>query len=148
MEPGSTGDVEEEAVVRVKVPEARGTLVEYPGYVSNPSRVLETLGGAEALGNACSASAGSTLLELRYRPSDPLSHPLYGERAPANGLVLRVGTHKKRRLRGSSEAEGGNAEGGGDGGMGDADDEREVVVEPVVRVQGAFQFKVRGGAGC
>jgi hypothetical protein len=59
---------------------ARGT----QGYVRDVARMMDTLGGEEAL-----VQAGP--LELRYRPDDPLSHPLYGElhRTPCN-LLLRL----------------------------------------------------------
>ena len=57
---------------------------------------MDSLGGARAIEDACFADGNAPPLELRCRPTDPLSHPLFGERAPTNGIVLRIARSKRR----------------------------------------------------
>ena len=70
------------------VPDRGAFLVEYPGYVQNPDAVTQTLGGIDGL---TAASHGETsLLQLKFRPDDPLAHPVYGERQPTKGLLIKL----------------------------------------------------------
>ncbi|DBB15080.1 hypothetical protein WJX82_003450 [Trebouxia sp. C0006] len=70
------------------VPSKEAFLVEFPGYVRNPQAVIQTLGGVDALTKA--VSSDDSVLQLRFRPDDPCSHPLYGERQAAAGLLLKI----------------------------------------------------------
>ena len=70
------------------VPEAEAFVVEYPGYVRDVPAVMQSLGGSSAL--AAAANGDNSVLQLRFRPDDPLSHPLYGERQATNGLLLKL----------------------------------------------------------
>jgi len=70
------------------VPSREAFLVEFPGYFRNPQAAIQTLGGVDALTKA--ASSDDSVLQLRFRPGDPYSHPLYGERQAAAGLLLKI----------------------------------------------------------
>ncbi|DBA84225.1 TPA: hypothetical protein ACH3X2_006290, partial [Trebouxia sp. C0005] len=70
------------------VPSREAFLVEFPGYIRNPQAVVQTLGGVDALTRA--ANSDDSVLQLRFRPDDPYSHPLYGERQAAAGLLLKI----------------------------------------------------------
>lgn len=79
---------------------ARGVhVVEYPGVVVNADAALDTLGGAQAVAQALRGGGGGGQLHLRFRPRDPLCHPLIGARAAVappgtagNALLLRLRT--------------------------------------------------------
>ncbi|KAF8057109.1 ccp1 [Scenedesmus sp. PABB004] len=75
-------------VVEARLPRGAGVAVLYPGYIGDPGAALATLGGADAL-SAALADAPA-VLKLHLRPEDPASHPLFGMRREAPGLVLRV----------------------------------------------------------
>ena len=68
------------------LPAASAVVIEYPGYVRNVSRAVETLGSEDAL-RKC-VEENSSFLKLRQRPSDPFCHPIFGERHAAPGLLL------------------------------------------------------------
>lgn len=70
------------------VPDRQAFLVEYPGYVQNPGVVMQTLGGVESLTAASLGDDG--LLQLKFRPDDSLAHPIYGERQPTKGLLVKL----------------------------------------------------------
>lgn len=70
------------------VPDGEVFLVEYPGYVRNPDAVVQTLGGSDSL--TAASTGDKSFLQLNFRPHDPLAHPVYGERQPAQGLLLRL----------------------------------------------------------
>ncbi len=69
-------------------PTREALLVEFPGYVRSQSAVVSTLGGLDAVTKA--ASGDNSVLQLRFRPEDPYTHPLYGERQAAKGLLLKI----------------------------------------------------------
>lgn len=69
------------------VPDDEVVLVEYPGIVRNVDAALATLGGPAAL--AVRQAVGA-ILQLRFRPGDPLTHPLIADRQPARGMLLRI----------------------------------------------------------
>lgn len=70
------------------IPRTSGIAIHYPGYINDIKRALDTLGGGEALHKSLQDAAG--FLKLRSRPEDQHSHPLFGERQPETGLVLRI----------------------------------------------------------
>ncbi|KAJ1984803.1 tau 95 subunit of transcription factor TFIIIC [Dimargaris verticillata] len=70
-------------------------VVEYPGYVKNPQRILATLGGLDAVSKAYNVETKS--LDLRYRPGDPFSHAIEGEVCPTSNLLLKVTRTVRRR---------------------------------------------------
>ncbi|KAJ3147212.1 tau 95 subunit of transcription factor TFIIIC [Geranomyces variabilis] len=75
-------------------------VVEFPGYVKDSAKVLKMLGGTGAIEKAFSEDL--KVLELRYRPDDPFSHPVNGEIIHTGNLLLSV-TTKRRKRRPSSE---------------------------------------------
>jgi SWI/SNF-related matrix-associated actin-dependent regulator 1 of chromatin subfamily A len=111
----------------VTVPEGGLVAIEYPGYVRNVDRALETFGGARGLGAMLGAGTTSAAadgnsappparLMLRLRPADALSHPLTSD-APDTGrraLLLRIARPAGARRRARAE----DGEGGGDGAAG------------------------------
>ena len=80
------------------LPDRTAFLVEYPGYVRNVQAAVDTLGGIGAV--TTTANSDSSVLQLRFRPDDPYSHPLYAERQSAKGLLLKIA----RKVADPSEA--------------------------------------------
>lgn len=85
----------DEAEAKVKNPLANVICVDYPGRVVNVSNMIDTLGGRESLARTFSDPARR--LELRFRPQDPLSKPVCGDRQQVSSLLLRVRLVKDRR---------------------------------------------------
>ncbi|KAJ1627878.1 hypothetical protein T492DRAFT_595314, partial [Pavlovales sp. CCMP2436] len=71
-----------------RLPAEEALCVEYPGFVRDTERALETLGGLDAI--ALARHDDSTLLQLRLRPDDPYAHPIFGETVLTAALLLRV----------------------------------------------------------
>ena len=92
-----------------ELPKQRAFAVEYPGHVQNVRRMVDTLGGEAAIAEARTNNA--PLLELRFRPADPLSHPLFGDVHPTtSNLLLKITRTRKRPVASESVAakEGGS----------------------------------------
>ena len=70
------------------VPDREAFLVEYPGYVQNPDTVMQTLGGVDGL--TAASHGDNALLQLKFRPDHSLAHPVYGERQPTKGLLVKL----------------------------------------------------------
>ncbi|KAJ8260686.1 hypothetical protein COCON_G00164090 [Conger conger] len=70
--------------------------VEYPGYVNNVDKMLETLGGEKTVSKTYADP--TRRVELNYRPRDPYCHPLCANRFPSTSVLLRV---RKRSRKGS-----------------------------------------------
>lgn len=70
------------------VPDEEAFLVEYPGYVQNADAVIQTLGGVDSL--TAASHGDNPLLQLKFRPDDPLAHPVYGERQATKGLLIKL----------------------------------------------------------
>ncbi|KVI04225.1 Transcription factor IIIC, subunit 5 [Cynara cardunculus var. scolymus] len=68
--------------------------VNYPGYPSSMERALVTLGGAEGIAKV--RQSPSNNLELHFRPEDPYSHPVIGERFPCNNFLLKISKHNTK----------------------------------------------------
>ncbi|CAG8570655.1 8679_t:CDS:2 [Diversispora eburnea] len=66
--------------------------VEYPGYVKNMDKILQTLGGRKGLKKA----VNEDLMELRFRPGDPFCHPINGDVIPTSNLLLKVSWKRKK----------------------------------------------------
>ena len=65
--------------------------MEYPGFVQNPDAAIATLGGPGAVTSALfGVDAKQSELALRFRPADPLAHPIIADRTPTNGLLLKI----------------------------------------------------------
>lgn len=62
--------------------------IEYPALINDVSKMLHTLGGLDHL-SRCHASE-QPRIELRFRPSDPFAHGTFGDRTPANSLLMRT----------------------------------------------------------
>lgn len=69
-------------------------MIEYPGFVKNPDKALDTLGGLESIQKVFDSQKDR--MELKFRKADPLSHPAYGDRVPKKCLVLRIRKLKKK----------------------------------------------------
>lgn len=77
--------------VEVRVPHEEAVLVEYPGFVQKPDAAIATLGGPGAVTSALfGVDAKQSELALRFRPADPLAHPIIADRTPTNGLLLKI----------------------------------------------------------
>lgn len=63
-------------------------MIEYPGFVENPDKALDTLGGLESIEKVFDSTKDR--MELKFRKADPLAHPAYGDRTPKKCLVLRI----------------------------------------------------------
>lgn len=85
------------------VPQKEAFLVEYPGYVQNPEAVIQTLGGIDSL--TAASHGDSSLLQLKFRPDDPLAHPVYGERQPTKGLLIKLSRNAADTNRNGVKAE-------------------------------------------
>ena len=75
--------------------------IEYPGYIKDETRMLETLGGEDTVARTFSSPARR--LELSFRPGDPYCHAVCADRYPTANLLLRVKQRKKKRREGSDE---------------------------------------------
>eukprot|EP01043_Picozoa_sp_COSAG02_P035184 COSAG02_NODE_2504_length_8663_cov_3.628211_4_plen_637_part_00 len=80
------------------LPSATAVSVEYPGFVRDTEACLNTLGceGGE-LHRTLDTQAQS--LQLRMRPGDPMSRPIYGDSVASNHLLLRVRRPKQNHSR-------------------------------------------------
>ena len=79
--------------------------VEYPGYVqlSSVPLAISNLGGQSKVDNAFKRSAPKsqhTLLELSLRPGNPFAHPIPGDVAGTNNLLLKVTKRKRKQVDG------------------------------------------------
>lgn len=66
--------------------------LEYPGYIRNVKKAIYSLGGEEGLAAAGDSDGG--FIKLSFRPDEPMSHPIYGERQPHSALLLRISRPK------------------------------------------------------
>ncbi len=80
-------------------------IVEFPGNVINDGAALDSFGGEEGLSTALAATG--TMLPLRFRPKDPLSHPVFGDFTATTSLVLKV---TKKVSRGNAGERSGQSE--------------------------------------
>ncbi|KAM7369279.1 hypothetical protein PAMP_013560 [Pampus punctatissimus] len=83
----------------VELQDKKLVCVEYPAVVRNVNKMLDTLGGEQAVSKTFAHP--NRRLELRYRPQDPFCHSLCGNRFSSNNLLLRV----RRRVRKSDPNE-------------------------------------------
>jgi len=67
--------------------------IEFPGYVKNIDKVYNMLGGMESI---CQAFKDSSVLELRYRPSNPFCHPINGEIMKTVNPLLKITRRRKK----------------------------------------------------
>jgi len=79
------------------LPTEKMLCVEYPGFVKNISKAIETLGGEEAM--TVTVKERPESLEVRYDPGNHLSHPVFGVRVKTSNLLLRVKKKKKKTGR-------------------------------------------------
>lgn len=63
-------------------------MIEYPGFVKNPDKALETLGNMDSIERVFATQKDR--LELKFRPADPFCRPAYGDRIPKKCLVLKI----------------------------------------------------------
>ncbi|MCO5596445.1 hypothetical protein L7F22_050508 [Adiantum nelumboides] len=76
------------------VPDKALFAVNYPGYPASIPRVVETLGGKEAILKA--RSSETNYMELRFRPEDPYAHPVFGELHGFSGLLLELSVEEDK----------------------------------------------------
>lgn len=77
--------------------------IDYPGFIKDENRMLETLGGEDTVARTYSISGRR--LELSFRPRDPYCHAVCADRYPTANLLLRVKQRKKKRREGSEPPE-------------------------------------------
>ncbi|KAJ3106405.1 hypothetical protein HDU97_006390 [Phlyctochytrium planicorne] len=78
-------------------------VIEYPGLVEDVDSAIKTLGGSKAIEKAFAQDLGH--LELRYRPDDEFSHPIYGDVINTCNLMLKVTTRRRKRRQGERPRE-------------------------------------------
>ncbi|KAI9016341.1 RNA polymerase III transcription factor IIIC subunit-domain-containing protein [Phycomyces nitens] len=93
--------MEESAAPLIPYGEKSYFCIEYPGYIKNVDRALESLGGEKKIATLLSKSEP---IELRFRPKDPFSHPINGDIVPSSKLLLKV-TRRVKKGRPASEAQ-------------------------------------------
>lgn len=77
--------------------------IEYPGCIDNITKALETLGGEKNV---------DTILKdpfrrvgLRFRPKDPYSKQVFGDRFPVNDVLMKVKRKKRKKKETDQENE-------------------------------------------
>lgn len=75
-------------------------MIEYPGFIKNLDKAMDTLGGLDTVDRIYKSEKDR--LELKFRRSDPLSHPAYGDRVAKKGLVIRI---RRRKGKGNQADE-------------------------------------------
>ncbi|XP_022191449.2 general transcription factor 3C polypeptide 5 [Nilaparvata lugens] len=108
-----------------KTPPTLYTCISYPGIVKNEDKVLETLGGIEAITQAMTTR--NRRLELRFRPEDIYARPTYGDRQSTISFLLKVKVKRKKDTTTSSSM---------------LKENKEVICEPsfIGRVETIFRF--------
>lgn len=91
-------------------------MIEYPGFVKNVDKALATMGGLSSIEKV--SKNEKDRLELKFRKSDPYSHPALGDRNAKKCLVLRL-------TRRTQQAERSN---------------QEVSIEVIGKVQASYSF--------
>ncbi|KAF8592376.1 hypothetical protein K439DRAFT_1655910 [Ramaria rubella] len=83
--------------------------VEYPGYVASASvpRAIRTLGGQACIDRAFRRVKRNedlgNLVDLKFRPENPFSHPVPGDVTTTNNLLLKVVKRKRRQINSSED---------------------------------------------
>jgi len=106
---------------------------------SMPSEALETLGGVAVVGSA--AASETPTLALRFRPQDPLCHPVMGDLVKTSNLLVRIKRRKRGRVDGAESSGGGGGGGGGDGDHVAVTKATAADCEVVGVVRGAYRFR-------
>eukprot|EP00667_Euglena_gracilis_P006967 EG_transcript_7030 len=76
-----------------KIPSQTFTCVEFPGYYKEANGVIASFGGMQEIEK--SRNTVGRMLPYYFRPQDPLSHPIFGDKTPTRNLLVRV--TKRRR---------------------------------------------------
>lgn len=74
--------------------------IEYPGFIKNVDKMLETLGGEERVSETY--RSGKQRLQMTYRPEDLNAHNACADLLPFTGLLMKV---RRRKKKGSDEYE-------------------------------------------
>ncbi|KAJ2575679.1 tau 95 subunit of transcription factor TFIIIC [Coemansia sp. RSA 1807] len=90
-----------EMAERWPLPERTVLAVDYPGYVVNADRAIQTIGGSKKLARDVVENVGMPI-ELRYRYKDPTSHPIKGEIISNQNLLLVKVTRRVKKTSASS----------------------------------------------
>ncbi|KAJ1894791.1 tau 95 subunit of transcription factor TFIIIC [Kickxella alabastrina] len=80
---------------RLSVPQRTVLSVEYPGFVKDTEKAIQSIGGREKLARDVAEDVGAQI-ELRYRYNDPTSHPISGEIVATENLLIKVTRHIKK----------------------------------------------------
>ena|ERR1700722_1206945 len=82
--------------------------VEYPGFVQPESVpiAIRNLGGQASLDSVFkrTSSKPETLVELRLKPGNPFAHPIPGDVAATNNILLKIVKRRRRRQDGDPDA--------------------------------------------
>ena len=68
--------------------ESKLVCVEYPGLVKNETKMIESLGGLDAISQVFSET--NRKLELKFRPDVPGAKPTSGELKAEKSILIRV----------------------------------------------------------
>ncbi|KAF7726088.1 tau 95 subunit of transcription factor TFIIIC [Apophysomyces ossiformis] len=93
-------ELDYELASTIPISDKKFICVEYPGYVKNVDRALNTFGGEKALATAIT---NQKAVELRFRSKDPFSHPINGDIVPTANLLVKV-TRRVKKGRPEEEA--------------------------------------------
>lgn len=103
---------------RATVPRDTAVVVHYPGYVQDVDAALDSMGGLVGIA-ASHAAHDREPLQVKCRPRDSLSHPLFAERVRGRALLLKVAQSRNH---------------------GDSDESQAVQAEVVARVNVSYNF--------
>ncbi|XP_004075167.1 general transcription factor 3C polypeptide 5 isoform X1 [Oryzias latipes] len=91
--PGAAEDAVPGSSSTLELRDRKLVCVEYPAVVHNTDKMLDTLGGEQAVSKTFADP--NRRLELRFRPQDPFCHSACGNRLSSSNILLRV----RRRVR-------------------------------------------------
>lgn len=71
------------------MPHKNAVVIHYPGYVQNEEAAIRNMGGIDGV-SASHLAHDRDPLQVKCRPTDGLSHPLFAERVRGRALLLKV----------------------------------------------------------
>lgn len=74
--------------------------IEFPGYINNISKCLNTLGGETQINSTLKDPLRR--LGISFRPNDPYCHQGFGDKYPVTDLLMKV-KRKTRKINGKDE---------------------------------------------
>jgi hypothetical protein len=88
---------------KIPLPSRELIQVQFPGTVESVDKGIAALGGSQAL--AAVLGTPGKMLQLRFRPEDNLSHPVFGDLKPCTSLLVKVKRSKRTPAAGEPPPE-------------------------------------------